>query len=80
MGNNNLNTTYSGVLSGSGGLAKIGSGMLTLTGSNSYTGGTSVKGGTLLLDFSAAGAPAGNIINYAANSSALTLGGGTLSI
>jgi autotransporter-associated beta strand protein len=80
VGADGASTSFSGALSGSGSLAKIGSGVLTLTGSNTYTGGTSVNGGTLLLDFSAAGAPAGNIINFSADSSALTLGGGTLSI
>ena len=80
VGNNGLSTTYSSVLSGAGGLAKIGGGVLTFTGSNTYTGGTSVNGGSLLFDFSAAGAPASNIVNYSVNSSALTLGGGTLAI
>ncbi len=41
-------TTYSGVISGVGGaLTFLGPGMLTLTGANSYTGGTVVSGGTL---------------------------------
>ena len=42
------NSTLSGVIgSGSGGLAKIGVGTLTLTATNSFTGGTTVSGGTL---------------------------------
>ena len=80
VGNNNASTTYSGALSGAGGLAKIGSGTLTLTGTNTYTGGTTVKDGLLLLGFNAAGAPASNIINHSANDSALVLAGGMLSI
>ena len=47
VGYNNASTTYAGVLSGPGSLTKVGSGMLTLTGSNVYTGGTTVSGGTL---------------------------------
>ena len=41
--------TYAGTISGEGALAKTGDGILTLTGSNSYTGGTSVLSGTLAL-------------------------------
>lgn len=39
--------TYAGTMDGSGSLAKIGSGTLTLTGPNSYTGGTTILAGTL---------------------------------
>ncbi len=39
--------TYSGVISGSGSLTQAGPGILTLTGSNTYTGGTNVSAGTL---------------------------------
>ena len=41
-------TTYSGIMSGSGGLA-LSSGSLTLTAYNTYVGGTNVTGGTLVL-------------------------------
>jgi filamentous hemagglutinin family protein len=42
------NSTYSGVVSGSGtSLVKTGSGALTLAGNNSYTGNTTVSAGTL---------------------------------
>ena len=49
VGNNGASTTYSGALSGLGGLAKIGSGVLALTGGNTYHGATSVNQGTLAL-------------------------------
>ncbi|ELU9417337.1 fibronectin-binding autotransporter adhesin ShdA [Salmonella enterica] len=37
-------------LSGSGSLVKIGTGELTLSGDNSYSGGTTITGGTLIAD------------------------------
>ncbi|MDH1252721.1 Ig-like domain-containing protein [Comamonas thiooxydans] len=46
----NANTTYSGVISGTGGLTKSGSGTLTLSGSNAYTGATTVSAGGLTLN------------------------------
>jgi autotransporter-associated beta strand protein len=50
VGANQLNTTFGGVIQGVGGsLTKTGSGKLILTNANSYTGGTTVMSGTLLL-------------------------------
>ena len=62
VGSNGLSTTFSGVIrngtglppggGGTGGsLAKIGDGMLTLTGINTYTGVTTVNKGTLSVDY-----------------------------
>ncbi|HZI30911.1 MAG TPA: autotransporter-associated beta strand repeat-containing protein, partial [Candidatus Binatia bacterium] len=49
VGNNNLNTTYYGIMSGSGSLIKVGAGTLTLSGANTYTGNTTISSGTLAL-------------------------------
>jgi autotransporter-associated beta strand protein len=61
VGSNNLNTTFSGNAQdgGSGGgtggsLTKIGNGTWTLSGTNSYTGATSVNAGSLIVDGSIA--------------------------
>lgn len=51
VGNNNQGTAYSGVLSGPGSLVKIGTGILSLSGANSYAGSTTVNGGDLELLF-----------------------------
>jgi autotransporter-associated beta strand protein len=40
-------TTFSGVISGTGSLVKIGTGLLSLTGTNTYAGATGVYAGTL---------------------------------
>ena len=45
--NQSITTSFLGSISGSGGLTKQGGGTLILDGVNSYTGGTSVDGGTL---------------------------------
>ena len=47
VGGNNASTTFSGVISGSGNLTKIGSGTWTLTAANLYSGTTTISGGTL---------------------------------
>ena len=56
VGGNGLSTTVSGVIAGGGlfpgsggSLVKEGSGTLTLTGNNTYTGGTTVNAGLLEL-------------------------------
>jgi len=49
-GGNNASTTFSGVISGVGGLQKEGTGTMTLSGDNTYSGTTIVNGGTLLVN------------------------------
>lgn len=48
-GADDSNTSFAGIASGTGGLTKIGTGTLTLTGINAYSGDTLVAGGTLAL-------------------------------
>ncbi len=64
IGNNGTSTTFSGALGGGGALTKLGNGMLTLAGANTYSGsgGTTLSGGTLAADFSQPGAPTANIL------------------
>lgn len=68
---------FGGSITGTGGLRKNGAGSLTLTGTNSYTGATTIGGGRLTLDFSGAGGPASDIVSA---SSPLVLSGGTLEV
>ena len=46
-GNDNTSTIFSGTISGAGGLTKIGSGTLLLTGANTYAGPTNINAGIL---------------------------------
>jgi autotransporter-associated beta strand protein len=59
-------STYGGVISGTGLVTKLGSGVVTLTGSNTHSGGTVINEGTLSLgDGGTAGSINGNITNNA---------------
>jgi autotransporter-associated beta strand protein/T5SS/PEP-CTERM-associated repeat protein len=69
-GTDNTSTTFSGTISGTGGLTKISSGTLTLSGANTYSGGTTLAAGTLRLASNQAlgtGAltTAGSVVDYA---------------
>jgi autotransporter-associated beta strand protein len=74
---NNSSSDYSiggsGVIGGSGALVKTGTANLTLTSSNSYTGGTTVSSGIVRLG--AAGALGGGMVTL--NGGALSSDGGT---
>ena len=74
---NSGSLTLGGPVSGTAfGLTLSGPGTATLTNNNTYTGGTLVNAGTLVLNF--ANVPVAT--NILAPASALTLGGGTLQI
>lgn len=61
-GGNGASTSYSGILSGPGGLKKLGAGTLTLSGANSYSGWTNINGGAIKLDgVGTVGSPTGRL-------------------
>ena len=62
VGADNGSTTYSGALGGSGASIKAGTGTLTLSGDNSYTGNTTVLGGNLTVSGGTLNAPAATIL------------------
>ena len=92
VGGNNLSTTVSGLIAdynpcgcytpGSGALAKTGTGTLTLSGANTYSGGTTLTAGTLQVGidttYNTPGNPASGIASSAIGTGTLTFSGGTL--
>lgn len=50
LGANNNSSTFAGVISGNGGITKIGTGVSTFSGNNLYTGTTNITSGKLLVN------------------------------
>jgi fibronectin-binding autotransporter adhesin len=60
-------TLFSGVIAGTGGLVKSGAGTFTLSGANSYSGGTTIGAGTLQIgDGDTTGSIAGDVVDNSA--------------
>ena len=78
VGGNNLNSTYSGTLSGAGSLTKAGSGTLTLSGINTYSGATIVNSGTLIAGSLATGIGGGSGGSSLGTGNNIFINGGTL--
>ena len=68
VGYNNATTNYTGILSGAGGLTKVGTGTFTLGADVAFTGAAAVNGGYLAL----------NALNRLSTVSGITVNGGQL--
>ena len=74
-GANNSNATYAGNISGTGGsLIKSGTGILTLSGTNTHTGGTFINAGALSI------ATTGALPGFSTNGSLAVASGATLAV
>ena len=62
---------WQGLVAGDGGLIKIGTAALSLSGANTYSGGTTINAGTIVINSDG---------NLGATTGAVTFGGGTLEI
>lgn len=82
-GGNNGSFTFDGSLEGAVSLTKVGTGTLFLSGPSTTTGGLTVNGGTVNLNFARAVASqsgAGSVSDSLSSASPLTLGGGNFTL
>ena len=85
VGGNGLSTTFNGVITQTGSLTKIGNERLILTGANTYRNGTTITGGTLLVQARSGSATGSGTVNVNAGtlagkgsiSGTVTVGTGT---
>jgi fibronectin-binding autotransporter adhesin len=75
VGANNQSTAYSGILSGSGSLRKVGSGTFALGAANTFTGATSIDAGTLQVNGSLSASSAVTVASAATLAGSGTIGG-----
>ncbi|WP_225421126.1 autotransporter-associated beta strand repeat-containing protein [Sphingomonas parva] len=73
LGGNEATTDFAGTIAGAGSVTKTGTGAFTLSGANSYAGGTAIEQGTLAI--AASGSVAGDVGNSATFSNAGRVGG-----
>ncbi len=90
VGRNNADTTFGGIISSSGGVTKVGTGTLTLSGVNTFLGGLNLSGGTISISAASGVGSSANVLTFnngaLANTAIATLtnpislsGSGTLS-
>ncbi len=75
--NQDATTTFSGALTGDLSLVKSGNGILTLSGSSTYTAGTTVQAGTLVLEGYNGYAPIRGTLTVNTGATVVTTGDGT---
>jgi autotransporter-associated beta strand protein len=63
IGSNNLSTIFVGIIQDAGSIRKIGTGKLTLSGANTYTGDTAIEGGKLVIANESASATGSGPVN-----------------
>lgn len=78
LGNNSLAAAHTGILSGTGGVTKVGTAVQTLSGLNTYTGPTTLSAGILAVGLIGNGGVASGIGQSTSASGNLVFAGGTL--
>lgn len=77
IGSANTNTTFAGIISGTGSLTKVGTGALALTNGNLFSGGIAVNGGTLTASDPLVHSEGSASVNNPLGTGAVTLAEGT---